>query len=181
MLQAEPALPTSGLFAPPISAPPPTLATIAAPRPTVLVAVPPLPGDLDPGRPAVSPPHLVDVDHLSVHSAGAAEVATKWVAAMYTARFDDPDGLVGAELAVLAAGPTVAAEAAAELAAPSVELGEARWPFIVAVHDDGAGWWRIDTLLKTTRRGQVGPTSSSLTVRVHVTDDLLVDEWAAVP
>jgi hypothetical protein len=154
----------------------------AAASPTLLIAVPPFPADLDyvrPSTPATEPgPH----DHVDAppDDDPAASVAEAWVVAIYTGRFDDAPGDAARFIAPLAANAAVADAAIAALPRLSRSAGEVRWPVIVTVLDAGDGWWELSGAVKTTRFGQVGPATTELAARVHVNAALFVDDWEVV-
>jgi hypothetical protein len=141
--------------------------------------VPPLPRDLhDAAVPAAPPSADAAPDDGDGELSPGGTVAAAWVAAIYTARFDEAAGTAARFIARLAATPAVAAAAEISLPAPSPGVGEARWPVLTAVTAIADGWWQVVLLVKTTRFGQPGPATTAAVVRVHVTDGLLVDGWA---
>jgi hypothetical protein len=149
--------------------------------PPLLVPVPPLPPDLDDATAPVSPPSAdagPDDGGGDVFPGGA--VAAAWVAAVYTARFDDAPGTAARFIGPLAATTAVAASAETSLPVPSPDSGEARWPVITDVTATADGWWQVELRVKTTRFGQLGPVTTVAGVRVHVTAELLVDHWEVV-
>ena len=169
-----------GLFAQGSSATgqPPTTAVAPAPVPTILLPVPPLPADMQQVRPSPPPSAIEPDEHDNDHAElTAGDVAAEWIAALYTGRYDDPPNAVADALRPLAASQAMVAAALATVGPIDVDGGEARWPYIAEVTDAGDGWWQATVLLKSTRFGQVGPSSTPLTVRVHVTGELLVDDW----
>ena len=154
---------SQGLFAGVMStAPPPPSsahAAVLAPPPTITFGVPPLPADLVPVRPAVAD-SVVGDDHEHDGDGESGDVASAWVVAMFTARFDDAAGAAEAALGELAASPELVAATLASLPVLDVAAAEARWPIVTAVSDAGGGRWRVLFVLKHTRSGQVGPTTS---------------------
>ena len=166
-----------GLFAHGASATgqPPTTAVAPAPVPTILLPVPPLPADMQQVRPSTPPSAIEPDEHDHDHTAG--DVAAEWIAALYTGRYDDPPNAAADALRPLAASQAMVDAALATVGPVDVDGGEARWPYIAEVTDAGDGWWQATVLLKSTRFGQVGPSSTPLTVRVHVSSVLLADDW----
>lgn len=168
-----------GLFIPSPTAPAATLAAAPSPTvvPTIVFAVPPLPADLQMVRPAAPQPPA-DTDHDHDHDGPVADdaVASMWVAAVYTGRYDDPLDALVAALAALATEEL--AHATAATAAPfDDDVFEVRWPVVTATTATADGWWQVTFVIKRTAAGQVGPsTSDPLTVEVHVTDGV-VDDW----
>lgn len=159
----------------------PPAASVAPSSPpplTILVPVPPLPADMTEARPS-TPPAAVEPDEHDHNNDGpaAGDVAAGWIAAVYTGRYDEPATAVGDALRPLAASDAVADAALAAVNPVDIEGGEARWPYIAELADAGDGWWQASVLVKSTRFGQVGPSSTAITVRVHVTGELLVDDW----
>lgn len=148
------------------------------PAATVVLAVPPLPARLPPVRPANDHDTTGD-DHDHGESDGPlddAGLAAAWIAAVYSGRFDQPDS-VGVAVGQLAANDALAVTTVGSLPALDAAALEVRWPVVADVSDDGDGWWRVTFVLKHTRAGQVGPTTSDAQVaRVHVTDGR-VDGW----
>lgn len=155
-------------------------AAVTAPSPTMLLPVPPLPADLHQVRPSTPQSRLEPDEHDHDHDHAeltAGDVAAEWIAAVYTGRYDDPPNAAADALRPLAASDTLADETLAMVGPVDVDGGEARWPYIVDIVDAGDGWWQATVLVRSTRSGQVGPTSTPIAVRVHVTGQLLVDDW----
>jgi hypothetical protein len=154
-------------------------APVLAPPPTITFGVPPLPADLVPVRPVVADSVVGDDDH---HDGDpeSGEVASAWVVAMFTGRFDDPAGAAEAALDELAASPELVAATLASVPVLDVAAAEARWPIITAVSDADNGRRRVLFVLKHTRTGQVGPTTSDeRTIEVQVVSGR-VAEWHEV-
>lgn len=162
--------------APPTAAAPLVVAELPTPTPAdPLVYVPELPVDL-----ALAPPpteHGVHDEEPPPTELTESQQVEAFVVAVFTARFDDLPDLRLQRLIPLTVDPTVAAAA---VAAHSVDIagGEVTWPIVTAVAATGDGWWRVELTLKTTRRGQVGVTSTLAAMRVHHTP-AGVDDWTS--
>lgn len=168
-----------GLFPAPSDTTAPPAVVTASPI-TVVIPVPPLPADLSPARPPAGPTATADDhDHDSESAATASDVAVAWIVALYTARYDDPAGLVAEQIAALAA-PAVAARAVGELAPIDVERAEARWPIVTAVSATAGGGWRVEFVIKRTQIGQVGPSTSALMMVDVTVVDGHVTGWNSV-
>lgn len=145
---------------------------------TVIIAVPPPPAHLTQTQRPLLDDHDRGEHDDHGHDDGPVsedDVAAAWVAAVYTARYDDPDTSPLAE--GLAVDPALVTNARGALPGLDVEALEVRWPVVTAIADDGGGWWQVSFVLKYTRADHVGPaTTGPLTARVHVTDGL-VDGW----
>ena len=146
---------------------------------SITFGVPPLPADLVLVRPVVAD-SVVGDDHDHDGDLEPGEVASAWVVAMFTGRFDDPAGVSEAALVELAASPELVAATVASLPVLDVAAAEARWPIVTAVSDAGGGRRRVLFVLKHTRTGQVGPTTSDQrAIEVQVVDGRVV-EWREV-
>jgi hypothetical protein len=152
---------------------------VLEPPSTITFGVPPLPADVVPVRAAVADSEVGD-DHDHDGALEQDEVAAAWVVAMFTARFDDPAGAAAAALDELTAAPELVAATLASLPVLDLAAADARWPIITAISDAGDGCWRVLFVLKHTRSGQVGPTTSDeRAIEVHVVDGRVV-EWREV-
>jgi hypothetical protein len=136
-----------------------------------------LPADLTtpPSTDATGHSHEPADDGAATSSNSGADVATAWTVERHTTRFDDPPDDRRNRLAALSSTPAIAT--AADRLAPRADnaSGGATWAVVNDVDPIGDGWWRIQFTLKRTRRGQVGPSSTSAAIDVHINDAGLVD------
>ena len=149
--------------------PPSTIATLQ-------LVVPPLPHDLDATLRPAGAEGLDPAEHEADSPGSDQDAVSDFVVAFYTLRFDDPPSTRRDRLATTCASPELAAAAAPAAPVLDVEQLEVMWPIITSITPRPDGWWHTDVTLKTTRAGQVGPSSTAISVRVHLAGGL-VDGW----